>query len=231
MQKNYVIVGASGGIGREIVQQLLAGGANIWTYSRQPLAEEHAEVTWTFFDAVQPEAQLENLPDVVHGFVYCPGSINLKPFHRIRPDDLRKELEINVVGAFNAMQQVFPRLKSSGSGSVVLFSTVAVQTGMAFHAGIAAAKGAVEGLVRTLAAEWAPTIRINAVAPSLTDTPLAAHLLNTEEKKLNLAQRHPLKRIGTVADMAQAACFLLSDQASFITGQILHVDGGMGSLK
>ncbi len=231
MKKNYVIVGASSGIGLEIARQLQAQGENIWAYSRHPLPAEMEEINWSAFDVLQPEAQLENLPEVVDGLVYCPGSINLKPFLRISPNDLRKELEINVVGAFQVMQQVFPRLKKSDAGSVVLFSTVAVQTGMSFHAGIAAAKGAVEGLVRALAAEWAPTVRINAIAPSLTDTPLAAQLLNTEEKRLNSAQRHPLKRIGTVEDMAHAALFLLSVQASFITGQVLPVDGGMGSLK
>ena len=231
MQKNYVIIGASSGIGLAIAQQLQAAGMHVWTYSRQPFPLALPGVSWLALDVLQPDFQLENLPEVVHGLVYCPGSIQLKPFQRISADDLRKELEINVVGALRTLQQVFPGLKRSETGSAVLFSTVAVQTGMTFHAGIATAKGAVEGLVRALAAEWAPLVRINAIAPSLTDTPLAAHLLNTEEKKLHSAQRHPLKRIGTPADMAHAALFLLSEQASFITGQVLHVDGGMGSLK
>lgn len=231
MQKNYVIIGASSGIGLEIAQQLQATGARIRAYSRHPLPVELADVRWSALDVLQPDFQLDDLPETVHGLVYCPGSIQLKPFQRISADDLRKELEINAVGALRTLQQVFPALKRSGLGSVVLFSTVAVQTGMPFHAGIAAAKGAVEGLVRALAAEWAPTVRINAIAPSLTDTPLASQLLNTEEKRLHSAQRHPLKRIGTPADMAHAAIFLLSEQAAFITGQVLHVDGGLGNLK
>lgn len=230
--KNYVIVGASSGIGLELAQQLHAQGAQLFTYSRSPLPVHLPGAAWSEADVTAADFTLENLPDVVHGFVYCPGSINLKPFHRISADDFRKELEINTVGAFCALQQVYPKLKAAeGAGSVVLFSTVAVQTGMTFHAGISAAKGAVEGLVRALAAEWAPNIRINAVAPSLTNTPLAAQLLNTDEKRLNSAQRHPLRRVGTPADMASAALFLLSEKSGFITGQVLNVDGGMGRLK
>jgi len=231
MHKNYVIIGASSGIGLEIAQQLQTAGANIWAYSRHPLPVELEGLNWSALDVLQPDFQLENLPEMVHGLVYCPGSIQLRPFQRISSEDLRKEMEINIVGAFRVIQQVYAALKRSGTGSVLLFSTVAVQTGMPFHAGIAAAKGAIEGLVHALAAEWAPTVRINAIAPSLTDTPLAANLLNTEEKRQNSAQRHPLKRIGTPADMANAALFLLSEQASFITGQVLAVDGGMGKLK
>lgn len=230
--KNYVIVGASSGIGLELAQQLHAQGAQLFTYSRRPLPLNLPGAVWSESDVTASDFTLENLPEVVHGFAYCPGSINLKPFHRISADDFRKELEINTVGAFRALQQVYPKLKAAGSeASAVLFSTVAVQTGMTFHAGIAAAKGAVEGLVRALAAEWAPNIRINAVAPSLTDTPLAAQLLSTDEKRLNSAQRHPLRRVGTPTDMASAALFLLSEKAGFITGQVLNVDGGMGRLK
>jgi len=230
--KNIVIIGASSGIGQDIARQLYAQGIQLYTYSRSAMPDSLPGAHWAAADVTATDFTLEGLPDVVHGFVYCPGSINLKPMHRISADDFRKELEINVVGAFRALQQVYPKLKAAnGLGSVVLFSTVAVQTGMNFHAGIAAAKGAVEGLVHALAAEWAPTIRINAVAPSLTDTPLAANLLNTDEKRMNSAQRHPLKRVGTPADMANAALFLLSEQSSFMTGQVLHVDGGMGNLK
>lgn len=229
--KNFAIVGASSGIGLEIARQLHNRSAKIWAYSRRPLPEDLAAVQWVETDVTSPDFQLVGLPDQLHGLVYLPGSINLKPFKSIKADDFRRELEINTVGAFRALQFAFSSLKAGG-GSAVLFSTVAVQTGMPFHAGIAAAKGAVEGLVRALAAEWAPSVRINAIAPSLTDTPLAGFLLSTDEKRQASANRHPLRRIGTPADIAQAALFLLNpDTSGFITGQILHVDGGMGSLK
>ncbi|MDX2133672.1 MAG: SDR family oxidoreductase [Saprospiraceae bacterium] len=229
--KNIAILGASSGIGLALTRLLHAQGAQLWVYSRRPMPEDLPDVRWAPTDVLSPDFQLPGLPERLDGFVYAPGSINLKPFNRIKPDDFRQELEINAVGAFRALQLAFPTLKAA-QGSVVLFSTVAAQTGMPFHAGIAAAKGAIEGMTRALAAEWAPTVRINAVAPSLTDTPLASALLSTEEKRQNAAARHPLKRVGAAADIAQAALFLLDAETSgFITGQVLHVDGGMGNLK
>ncbi len=231
-EKNIVIVGASSGIGAEIAHKLSDEGAHLFTYSRHPANDLPPTAQWAPVDVIAENLQLTGLPELVHGVVYSPGSIQLKPFTRISAEDFRRELEINVVGAFRVLQQVFPRLKAAGSGSsALLFSTVAVHTGMPFHSSIAAAKGAVEGLVRALAAEWAPTVRINAIAPTLTDTPLAAPLLNTEEKRQSAAQRHPLRRIATPADIAHAACFLLSDQAHFITGQVWLVDGGFGRLR
>jgi NAD(P)-dependent dehydrogenase (short-subunit alcohol dehydrogenase family) len=229
--KHIAIVGASSGIGLALARILRAQGASLYTFSRTPLPADLSDVPWSQTDIQAPDIALTGLPDALHGFVYTPGTINLKPFNRIPVADFRKELEVNAVGAFQGLQQVFPALKA-GRGSAVLFSTVAVQLGMPFHAGISAAKGAVEGLVRALAAEWAPAVRINAIAPSLTDTPLAGNLLSTEEKKQAAAGRHPMRRVGTPEDMAQAALFLLDpDRAGFITGQVLSVDGGMGHLK
>jgi 3-oxoacyl-[acyl-carrier protein] reductase len=230
--KNYAIVGASSGIGLATARRLYAEGANLWTYSRQPMPADLPGIQWVATDVTQPDFALADLPDVLHGLVYCPGSINLRPFQRIGAADFRLELEVNAVGAFRSAQLALAALKKSGgTASIVLFSTVAAQTGMPFHAGIAAAKGAVEGLTRALAAELAPAIRVNAVAPSLTDTPLAATLLNSDEKRQNAANRHPLRRVGTADDLAQATLFLLSEQSAFVTGQVLHVDGGMGNLK
>ena len=142
-----------------------------------------------------------------------------------------EEFQLNALGAATTIQQALPSLKESDSASVVMFSTVAVQTGLPFHASIAMAKGAVEGLTRSLAAELSPAIRVNAIAPSLTDTPLAENLVNTEQKRQASAERHPLKRIGDPDDLASLANWLLSDASKFITGQILHADGGMSSVR
>lgn len=163
--------------------------------------------------------------------VYCPGSINLLPFKRIKQEAFLSDFNLQVLGAIKVLQKALPALRKSANPSIVLFSTVAVQSGFNFHAQVAVSKGAIEGLTKSLAAEFAPKIRVNAIAPSLTDTPLANKLLNTPQKKEANANRHPLKRIGTVADIAQAANFLLSENASWITGQIIHVDGGMSTIK
>jgi NAD(P)-dependent dehydrogenase (short-subunit alcohol dehydrogenase family) len=163
--------------------------------------------------------------------VYCPGSINLRPFERIKPADFEADFKLQVTGAIKVLQLVLPRLKKSANASIVLFSTVAVQSGLPFHTQVSISKGAIEGLTRALAAEYAPKIRVNCIAPSLTDTPLAASLLNTDQKKEANALRHPLKRVGTTEDIANMAAFLLSDKSSWITGQILHVDGGMSAIK
>ena len=135
------------------------------------------------------------------------------------------------MGAVRCLQSIQPLLVASEQASVVLFSTVAVQTGMPFHASVAASKGALEGLARSLAAEWAPKVRVNVIAPSITDTPLANRFLNNEAKKEKASLRHPLKRIGTTEDVAQLAAFLLTDKSSWMTGQILGLDGGMSSLN
>ena len=168
----------------------------------------------------------DDLPDTLHALVYCPGTINLKPFRGLKPEQFRTELDINLIGAVRCLQAVERRFKKAEQAAVVLFSTVAVQRGMPFHASIAAAKGAVEGLTRSLAAEWAPKIRVNAIAPSLTDTPLAEKLLSTEDKRKASADRHPLQRVGSPEEVATLAAYLISADAGFITGQIIGIDGG-----
>lgn len=233
--KHILIVGASSGIGLATAQQLAAAGATLYTASRHQSAKlEALGTTHIAYDATQPVGTaFDQLPDVLHGLVYCPGSIKLRPFERVPLEDFRADFELNVLGAVQALQATVKRLKKAeGGASVVLFSTVAAAVGMSFHTSIATAKAAVEGLTRALAAEYAPSgLRVNCLAPSLTDTPLAAALLNTPEKAEAGAKRHPLQRVGRATDLAGMAAFLLSDQATFITGQVLAVDGGMGKLK
>jgi len=229
--KNIIIIGGSSGIGLGLVK-LLSQDNNVIVYSRsgqQPDGVSEAE--YRILDITSDTIDLGLLPTVIDGVVYCPGTINLKPFRRLSEDDFIQDFKINVTGAVKVLQSVYTSLRKSEQASVVMFSTVAVSSGMIFHSSIAAAKGAVEGLVRSLAAEFAPKIRVNAVAPSLTDTPLAANLLSTDAKREASAGRHPLQRVGTVDDQVNAAMFLLSPQSSWVTGQILHVDGGMSSIR
>ena len=229
--KNILIIGASSGIGLAIAQTLQAEGASLFTASRRaPQGIQSQHSTW---DVTQPlEGLFDALPDTLHGLVYAPGSINLKPFQRFSLADFQADFNVNVLGAVATIQANLARLRKAGGASIVLFSTVAVQTGMGFHASIATAKGAVEGLTRSLAAELAATkIRCNAIAPSLTDTPLAASLLSSDEKREASNKRHPIGRVGTPQDLAAVAKLLLSDEGSWITGQVLNVDGGMGRLK
>ena len=231
--KNILVIGGSSGIGLEIVNQLIEKEYNVIAASRTPKELEKIDgVQYVRFDAVNDELPLDDLPPDMQGLVYCPGTIRLIPFNHLRDQDFRDDFEINFMSAVRVLRACFPRLRKSTSGaSVVLFSTVAVQTGMPFHASIAGAKGAVEGLTRSLAAEFAPKIRVNAIAPSITDTPMAERLLNREERRKASAERHPMKRVGTPKDIASFATFLLDERASWITGEIFHVDGGMNSLR
>tara|TARA_B100000678_G_C18194153_1_gene496738 strand:- start:489 stop:1187 length:699 start_codon:yes stop_codon:yes gene_type:complete len=229
--KHVLVIGGSSGIGKQLVHDLHEKGYAITIASRSAKKAEGLPngVQRQEYD-VTGNSQLE-VPEELHGLVYCPGTINLRPFERISMDNLQHELQINYLGAVKVIQQCVKALKKSGQGSVVLFSTVAVQTGMPFHSSISAAKGAVEGLTRSLAAEYAPAIRFNAVAPSLTDTPLAEGLLSNHKKREANASRHPLKRVGEARDTSKMACYLLSDDARWISGQVFKVDGGMSDLR
>ena len=219
MEKKTLIVGGTKGIGKAILEELSGHECFIISRSESTLSN-HFMV----------DALTDELPEIdgLTGIVYCPGSINLKPFHRLTQDDFLDDYQKNVLGAVRVLQFYFRTLKKN-KGSVVLFGTVASQQGMPFHASIAAAKGGLEALARSLAAEWAPNIRVNIVNPSLTDTPLAEALLSTEQKRENAAQRHPLKKIGTPKDIAKAAVFCLEND--WVTGQSIGVDGGMSSVR
>lgn len=231
MSKNILIVGASSGIGLETAKFLISKGYNIFSASRnQP---DLTGITHLVWDATNPDSTVfAALPEEIHGVVYCPGTINLKPFNRLSQDDFKNDFQINVLGAVSVLQAVLPKLKKANGASVVLFSTVAAKIGLGFHASVAASKGAIEGLTLSLAAELSSNkIRVNCVAPSLTDTPLAKNLLSSDEKKEASNKRHPIGRFGTSADIANVTSFLISDESSWITGQVLGVDGGMGSIK
>ena len=229
---NYVIVGGSSGIGLALVKLISSAGGNVLVLSRTgealvglPNVEHHT------LDILTDEIPTEIIPAEIHGLAYCPGSIILKPFRSLKPEQFQSDFNINVLGAVKTLKACYKRLKKSGSGSVVLFSTVAVQHGMPFHASIAAAKGAIEGLTRSLSAEWAPNIRVNCIAPSLTDTPLAGRLLSSPEKKEASGQRHPLKRVGEAAEIAEMGAFLLSNKTGWMTGQVIGLDGGMSRAR
>ena len=226
--KTILIVGGSNGIGKSLTEILAPDHTVFATYYKSE--RSHPSVQYFYHNALE-NLEVESLPESIDGLAYCVGNITLKPFHRFTEEDYIQDYKIQVIGAVKVIQDLLPRLKLSPSASIVLFSTVAVQTGFTFHSLVSASKGALEGLTKSLAAELAPKIRVNCLAPSITQTPLASALLNTEEKIAANGQRHPLGRIGQPEDVAELAAFLLSDKSSWITGQILHVDGGMSTVK
>jgi len=228
--KNILIIGGSSGIGLALAEHL-APHNTIYVASRSGEPVQHLNVQHIAFDATQEELDVSRLPEVLHGFVYCPGSINLRPFKGLTVEAFQSDFELNVLGAVRSLKSVLRQLSASGNAAVVFYSTVAVQTGMPFHSSIAAAKGAIEGLTRSLAAEFAPKIRVNAIAPSLVDTPLALKFLNNDTKVDKANERHPLGRVGNAQEIAQATAFLLGEESSWMTGSVLQLDGGIGNLK
>ncbi|GAA4324531.1 SDR family oxidoreductase [Pontixanthobacter gangjinensis] len=230
MSKNILLIGGSTGIGYQI-SELLKANHNVIVASRNTGQLDTDKVKHLDFDVLKDDISELDLPDQIDGLVYCPGSIDLKPFKMIKPESFEKEMQLNFFGLMRSVQGLLDKLKNSKQASLVFFSTVAVKVGMPFHTNIAAAKGAIEGFAKSLAAEYAPNFRVNVIAPSLTDTPLAEKLLSSEDKRQKMDQRHPLKRVGQAKDIANLAAFLLSDESGWITGQILGVDGGLSTIN
>lgn len=229
---NYLIIGGSSGIGSALVAQLIEEGHQVFaTYNTHPVTSSFPNLSYYPLNVLDETLNLSFLPEKLDGIVFCPGAIQLKPFARIQPADFIADYHLQVVGAIKVIQGALPALKNAEQASIVLFSTVAVQLGLNFHSLVSASKGAIEGLTKSLAAELAPKIRVNAIAPSLTNTPLASSLLNSDQKMEANAERHPLKRVGKPEDISAMAAFLLSPKTSWMTGQILSVDGGMGTIK
>jgi len=227
--KNILLIGGSYGIGLAIAKELQFE-YNIFVASRTNENLVNLNVKHILFDAATDILDTSILPAVIDGLVYCPGSINLKPFKGLKPEAFEADLQINFISLVKVIQSILPNLLASEQASIVTFSSVAASIGMPFHTSVAASKSAIEGFAKALAAEYAPKIRVNVIAPSLTDTPLADKFLNNETKQEKSAERHPLKRFGKPEDSAQMASFLLSDKSSWISGQIFHVDGGMSTL-
>lgn len=224
--RTYLVAGHRTGVGRALCELLLQRGDRVVGVSRRKSGLHHENLEEVVGDVATWDGA--GVPSALDGVVYAPGTINLKPFKSLKAEDFLTDFKVNALGAAQLLQKTEPALRA-GKGSVLLFSTVAVAQGMSYHASIAMAKGAVEGLVRSLAAEWAPDVRVNAVAPSLTDTPLAAKLLGNEARVQAAAARHPLRKIGQPGDVAAAALALIDNR--WVTGQILGVDGGIASAR
>ncbi|MEC7158729.1 MAG: SDR family oxidoreductase [Bacteroidota bacterium] len=229
--KTYVVFGGSRGIGAALVSILLKDGHSVLNVSRNDSEENHVNLSYHSLDVLEQDwASLPALQEI-HGLAYCPGSIDLKPLRRVSVEDMEEAMDVNLYGALRAIQWAYPVMRKTPNAAVVLFSTVAVSQGMPFHTVVASAKGAVEGFTKSLAAEFAPKVRVNCIAPSLTDTELAGDLLRDDKRREASAERHPLKRIGQREDIAHAAQYLLGEESSWVTGQVLHVDGGMSSIR
>ncbi len=225
--RKILVIGGSKGIGNAIIESLVDKNSII-NISRTAPVLSHNNLTHYNGDILTDE-----LPkiDEIDTLIYCPGSINLKPISRLKLEDFRDDFEINVIGAIKAIQHYLPSLKKGNNPNILLFSTVAAKLGMPFHASVAAAKSAVEGLTKSLGAELAPTIRVNAIAPTVTDTDLASKLLRNDKIIANITERHPLKKFLKPAEVANLATFLISDKATSISGQIFELDCGIVSFK
>ena len=226
--KNILVIGGSKGIGREIVNSQLEKGNNCYNFSRTESGINNQNLIEEKIDILSDDLpEIENIDSVI----YCPGSINLKPILQLKEEDFVNDFNINVLGAIKTVKKYLNNLKKGDDPSLLFFSTVAVGQGMPFHSSVSVAKAGIEGLTKSLAAELAPSIRVNCIAPTITRTDMAQRILRNEKIEENIANKHPLKKICEAKDISDMADFLISHNAKNITGQIMHVDGGMSTLK
>jgi 3-oxoacyl-[acyl-carrier protein] reductase len=225
--RNIVIIGGSKGIGSAILLQQLQNN-NVYNISRTAPDITHPNLIHYPISILE-----DDLPEIeaVDVLIYCPGSITLKPIMSLNLNDFRNDFEINVIGAVKAIQKYLPALKKGNNPSIVLFSTVAAKLGMPFHASIAAAKAGVEGLVKSLGAELASVVRVNAIAPTITETSLSANILRNDRMKENMIERHPMKNYLKPSEVAEMANYLISENAKSISGQVFEMDYGIVSFK
>tara|TARA_R110002051_G_scaffold165130_2_gene235896 strand:- start:11674 stop:12363 length:690 start_codon:yes stop_codon:yes gene_type:complete len=226
--KNILLIGGSHGIGLYIAKELKETH-HLYVASRSVIDLQHSNITHIPFDVTTDELNVSSLPEKLDGFVYCPGSINLKPFKMMSLDTIKEDMELNFFSMVKVVKEIISKMDEGSS--MVFFSTIAVGTGMPYHTSVSAAKGAIEGFAKSLAAEYAPKVRVNVVAPSLVDTTLSKRLLNNDKKREMMSERHPLKRVGNPEDIANAAIFLLSNKSTWVTGQVIGVDGGLSTLN
>lgn len=230
--KTYVLVGGFSSVAQALIKKLERTELRVVVFSQQQnLIHYHSNIEWHQLNVVKEDIPAMYIPEMVNALVYFPGTINLKPFNTLTADDFQSDFEINLLGAVKAIKAFYRPLKKSGNGSIVMFSSVAARLGMPYHASIASSKAAIEGLTRSLAAEFAPHIRVNCIAPSLTDTRMASKLLSNEERRNSIVQRNPMKKIGTPDDLASMVKFLTGDNGSWITGQVISVDGGLSTIN
>jgi NAD(P)-dependent dehydrogenase (short-subunit alcohol dehydrogenase family) len=225
--RHILIIGGTKGIGKAIIDLLIEEN-KITCMSRNVSDYNHEN-----YNHIQLDATLDNFPDLekIDSLVYCPGSINLKPISTLSIEDFRNDFELNVIGAVKSIKKYLPLLKKGENPSILLFSTVATKLGMPYHASVSASKSAIDGIVKTLGAELAPKIRINAIAPTITNTELASKILRNEKVLENMIERHPLKKILSASEVAKMAKFLISNDGSSISGQIINMDAGIVSFK
>jgi NAD(P)-dependent dehydrogenase (short-subunit alcohol dehydrogenase family) len=225
--RHILIIGGTKGIGKAIIDLLIEEN-KITCMSRNVSDYNHEN-----YNHIQLDATLDNFPDLekIDSLVYCPGSINLKPISTLSIEDFRNDFELNVIGAVKSIKKYLPLLKKGENPSILLFSTVATKLGMPYHASVSASKSAIDGIVKTLGAELAPKIRINAIAPTITNTELSSKILRNEKVLENMIERHPLKKILSASEVAKMAKFLISEDGSSISGQIINMDAGIVSFK